>query len=189
MDKTNTDIEREPIIEMFEDATGKKGIIIAKGQYGNRAVEAYRRDQGEREDAFMAIPVAQRGGIDKNQVDRASREAIDPRENSQTELEEKLETFCKLYSARENLELPKYLHDILDKIDAGELDMKTIKGKMIDAIVVNNDRKIGPGEAAGIVNKIIEDGKDFDEAVVEEQERPNDDGARDTDDRVPWPTN
>lgn len=171
------DVNEKVPLAMFKcKNSNREGFTISKigGGIGQVRVEYYRKAYS---DLYMSSAVPQQTadrGIDK--PSKETKELMSTKYYSTTDLSKKMETYKEITEEVNKQNLPDDVNPASDGIQIEELDRETFRQKLVDQIV---EEERAPGaqapnyddwlrdKATKMVDKILDDNKDYEEAKEE----------------------
>lgn len=160
IDKEGKEVETKSTIAMFElEGKGmQEGITISQGQFDYKEVSYYRRTE---DNEYISTPIAQKGGVDRDESSFETKEMMDRNRTTQDELSAHLDAYEELEELKEQ-EVPEEIDITKDGIQ--DRDIRMGKEEMIERLLKHPDYNYTKEEATEIVNNIIDKDMDFDEA-------------------------
>lgn len=185
IDKEGKEVETKSTIAMFElEGKGmQEGIAISQGQFDYKEVSYYRRTE---DNEYISTPIAQKGGVDRDESSLETKEMMDRNTTTQDELSAHLDAYEELEELKEQ-EVPDEIDITRDGIQ--DKDIRMGKEEMIERLVNHPDYNYTKEEATEIVNNIIDNNMNFDEVREEidnQKEKEKAEVEEEECERTPW---
>lgn len=165
LDKDGENIQKEQALAIYgiKGTNNKEGFSIKKGQYGIVEVKYFRRIS---KDLYINSKVPQAHTTERDIAKPEVRELMSTQYNSQTDIEEPIETFHKLEDMKKQ-EIPDEIDPTMDGIQLRELNIEEVKLEMVKAIMEDDKLNYNLDQANKIAKKVVDEGKRFEIATKE----------------------